>query len=221
MDIKLLGAVGSLGTVAAGSGIYLTLKDRQTPSHTISELFQQEKGWKLMTESNDSKWDEAWTRYKEDKNAWGLSTWEKNKEQAKAIEEFKTECGKRIKSKVFDSKQKEYLEVKKYCSRPKKVSELLSEDKTKTLLDKNGDADKWTAAWDQYKKDHIDKTSGGSNTYKATDEWGIQGWKDSNPPSPMPEAYKSKCEEKWNSHINPEELTEDKTFKQVRSWCTK
>ncbi|AEW45176.1 hypothetical protein MHC_01550 [Mycoplasma haemocanis str. Illinois] len=221
MNIKILWIVGSLGTIATGSGIYITLKDRQGPVHLISELFQQEKGWKLMNESNDSKWNEAWTRYKEDKNKWGLPSWGGNKEKTETIEEFKNECKKRSKVKIFDSGQKEYLEVKKYCSRPKKVSELLTEDKTKTLLDKSGDAAQWTSAWDRYKSDHIEKVSGGTTTYKESNEWGIQGWQSSKPPSPMPEEFKNKCEEKWNSHINPEELTEDKTFKQVKSWCTK
>ncbi|AEG72659.1 hypothetical protein MHF_0383 [Mycoplasma haemofelis Ohio2] len=231
MDVKMLGAVGSLGTVATGGGVYFAIKGNQSTT-PITELFKKEKGWKLMT-SDDEKWNEAWEKYRNDhKNTgvdsyrdtdkWGLSNWKTKRSESSAFEEFKKECEKRSKVEVSSTEQPEYKDVKKYCSRPKKISELLSEDTTKTLLNKSGDTGEWKAAWNKYQSHHIERTNGNTVTYKNQDTWGMQNWETKkSDANAAPEDFKNECEKKWSSYINPEKLTQDETFQQVRDWCTK
>ncbi|CBY92369.1 hypothetical protein HF1_03610 [Mycoplasma haemofelis str. Langford 1] len=229
MDIKLLGAIGSAGTVAAGGGMYLALKDKTTP---ISELFKQEKGRVLMTDDSDAKWDAAWELYRNDHKVegsttykdvdkWGISNWKDKKGESKAFKEFKDECSKRSKAQVTDTNKQEYLDVKKYCSRPKKVSELLSEDKSLTLLKKGEDAEAWNASWSKYKEAQVVSKNNNNVTYKTTDTWSMSIWNSKKTDTTAPDDYKDECGKKADSYIVPENLTEDETFKQVRSWCTK
>ncbi|AEG72667.1 hypothetical protein MHF_0391 [Mycoplasma haemofelis Ohio2] len=229
MNAKLLGAVGSLGAAATSGGMYLAFSGDKEATTSVSELFQKEKGWKLMTASDDSKWNEAWGRYKNDhksngtyldKDKWRLPNWKNKRDGSEAFLEFKQECEKRTKVAVKDTESQEYQNVKKYCARPKKVSELLTEATSKTLLDKNGDAEAWNASWDKYKQEHLVSSSGNTVAYKNPDKWGITGWGAVDTLGVL-QGYKDKCEEKWNSHIDPEKLTEDETFKEVLSSCTK
>ncbi|AEW45164.1 hypothetical protein MHC_01490 [Mycoplasma haemocanis str. Illinois] len=230
MNVKILGVIVSLGASTTG-GLYLALKKNKSTT-PITELFKKEKGWKLM-DSNDEKWNEAWERYRNDhKNTgensyrdtdkWGLSNWKDKRNESAAFEEFKRECEKRSKMKISNIEQQEYGDVKKYCSRPKKVLELLSEDTSKKLLDKNRDSEKWKEAWNKYRSYHIESTKDNTITYKNQDTWSMKNWSSKNSDAnAAPDDYKNECEKRWNSYIDPMKLTEDETFQQVRDWCTK
>ncbi|AEW45170.1 hypothetical protein MHC_01520 [Mycoplasma haemocanis str. Illinois] len=232
MDIKLLGIIGSLGAVATGGGVYLAFKEKQT-SVSISELFKQEKGVKLMTaDDDDAKWNEAWIKYRddhkitgdtnyEDEDKWGISNWKEKRSGENAFEEFKQECHKRSKVVVKDTQTQEYKDVKKYCSRPKKVSELLAEEGSKSPLDKDKDTDLWNQSWKDYKKVNAESGDGSTVKYKATDTWNIPEWASKQKEGSAPSEYKTTCETKLNSYIVPDKAFEDETFKQVVSWCTK
>ncbi|AEG72813.1 hypothetical protein MHF_0541 [Mycoplasma haemofelis Ohio2] len=229
MDAKLLGLVGALGTASAAGGTYLFMSNSKNSS-AIFELFKSEKGLKLITNDSDSQWDTAWKKYRADhlenqiykeKDLWNISNWSEKKTSESAFDEFKRECKKRFDIKVRGIDSKEYKEVKKYCSRAKTVSELLSENKSKTLLDKAGDEGGWNAAWKTYKEANIQSNTGSAITYKTTDIWQVTGWNHSSPRDTAIEGYKTKCEEKWNSYIDPDKWTSDTIFQQVESWCTK
>ncbi|AEG72663.1 hypothetical protein MHF_0387 [Mycoplasma haemofelis Ohio2] len=220
-----------MGAAATGGGIYYALSDDQS-STSISELFKSEKGLKLMTSADDPKWNEAWGNYRKDhkvgnsesykdEDKWRISNWKEKKGEGSAFEEFKKECDKRSKVKVKDTNQPEYQDVKKYCSRPKKISELLSENKGRTLLDKSGDSTLWNKSWEEYKKTNVQSKTGTAVTYKAQDTWGVEGWSSKQSLTDAPAEYKTKCETKLDSYIDPNKLTQDETFKQVVSWCTK
>ncbi|AEG72671.1 hypothetical protein MHF_0395 [Mycoplasma haemofelis Ohio2] len=229
MDVKMMGAVGSLGAAATGGGFYLAFKGNQNPI-SISELFKQEKGMKLMTEDNDAKWNEAWVRYRDDhkitdntykdEDSWGISNWKEKRSGGDAFAEFKQECEKKAKVAVQDTKSQEYQNVKKYCSRPKKISELLSEA-GRVLLDKSKDTELWNKSWSNYKLVNVESGSGTSAKYKAADTWTVTGWESKRSSDTAPEEYKTQCETKVGGYVDPEKAFEDETFKQVKSWCTK
>ncbi|CBY92888.1 hypothetical protein HF1_08800 [Mycoplasma haemofelis str. Langford 1] len=231
MDAKLLGLAGSLGTAAVGGGIYFASKD-SPKSTSISHLLESEKGLLLLSETTDAKWQEAWKRYRDahkeggsgnykTEDLWNIKDWASKQKEDSAPEEFKSECEKRAKLEVLGKDGKEYQNVKSWCTRPKKVSELLSSIGNKVLLNKDGDSGEWSKSWEEYRKHHQKQPSGSSVSYEDKDELGVSSWTTKSKETGVPTEYKTACQTKADSYIEIEKVTEDTTFKRVEKWCTK
>ncbi|AEW45534.1 hypothetical protein MHC_03370 [Mycoplasma haemocanis str. Illinois] len=220
MNPKLLGLTGALGTVAAGGSIYLTV---QASKHPISHLLVSEKGILLIKDRNDSKWNEAWKRYKDaHNNKWGIKDWNTKKSLQEAPNEFKEECEKRAARKISGTEQQEYQDVKNWCTRPKKVSELLNSEGKKVLLRQNGDDQEWNDSWTKYKEHHENKpVTGGKATYKSDNDLGVSDLSRKAGQSGVPTEYKTACQTKSELHIDESKIMEDPNFQKVKKWCTR
>ncbi|AEW45744.1 hypothetical protein MHC_04440 [Mycoplasma haemocanis str. Illinois] len=233
MDIKLVGLIGGVGAVGAG-GAYLAVSNPFKSGILISELIKSEAFIKSLTRNakDNTKWDEAWKRYKDahkvsssgseykEKDIWELSEWGQKKNGNNAFDEFKNKCEEKSKLKV-DSNSQEYKDFKNYCARPKTVSELIGEDSSTTLLSKtsNNESAAWDAAWETYRKANLQ--NGQTNVYKEQDIWGVQNWSSDKSNGSVTEHYKTKCEEKANLDIDITKGLKDSNFINVKNWCTK
>ncbi|AEG73221.1 hypothetical protein MHF_0964 [Mycoplasma haemofelis Ohio2] len=223
MDPKLLGLTGALGTAAAGGGVYWSMQSSKQP---ISNLLSSEKALLLITDYSDSKWSDAWKKYKSSNgegNKWGIRDWLTKKDSNEAPTEFKEECKKRAESKVSGKSDQEYQDIKDWCTRPKKISELLSFEGKKVLLSQTGDSEEWGKMWTSYKKHHENGTQAGNSgtTYKTPDELGVSDWTNKAKESSIPNEYKTACQTKAESHIDISKITEDPNFQKVEKWCTR
>ncbi|AEW45615.1 hypothetical protein MHC_03775 [Mycoplasma haemocanis str. Illinois] len=222
MNAKVLGLSGVLGSTAVGGGIYLSMRGTQ---ESISNLLSSEKAILPIKESSDPKWNEVWKKYKEFNggiNKWGLKDWDKQQKETNAPEEFKNACESRSLMKVSNKEQQEYKDVKEWCTRPKKVSELLNSEGKRVLLNQSEDSAEWKNLWTQYKKHHENTPkTGDSTTYKTSDELGVNNWSSKTSQEEAPEEFKNACKTKSESYIDETKITEDQTFKRVMLWCTK
>ncbi|AEG73266.1 hypothetical protein MHF_1012 [Mycoplasma haemofelis Ohio2] len=222
MDAKFLGLSGALGSAAVGGGIYWSVKGSQ---ESISNLLSSERGILLIKDDSDQKWNDAWKKYRESNNGsnkWGIKNWGEKTGSENAPGEFKRECASRSLVKVSGKEQQEYKDIKAWCTRPKKVSELLDSEGKRVLLNQSGDAGEWKDLWTKYKKHHENTPqSTGSTTYKTSNELDMAKWTEKTSQQDVPEEYKSACQTKSNSYIDETKVTEDTTFKQVVLWCTK
>ncbi|AEG73168.1 hypothetical protein HF1_08300 [Mycoplasma haemofelis str. Langford 1] len=218
MDARILGLAGSLGAVGMGGGAYWAFKDSTKP---ISSLLSTEKGLLLITQTSDEKWRDAWKNYKGSQNKWGIKDWSTKQNQDDAPEEFKEACQQKSKLKVSGKDSQEYKDIKAWCTRPKKVSELLSSEGQRVLLSQSGDEKEWGEFWKQYRERHKKQTTGSSVTYETEDELKVSNWSTSNKNDSVPNEYKTACQTQSNTYINVEQVTNDSTFKKVEKWCTK
>ncbi|AEW45735.2 hypothetical protein MHC_04395 [Mycoplasma haemocanis str. Illinois] len=231
MDMKLLGLMGGLGAVGAGGAAYVAIVNPfKEKENLTSELIKKEALVKPLTRNtgDDSKWNEAWKRYKEahkvsspentykEKDIWGLSEWSKQKGQDNAFEGFKNECESRAKLRINRESQ-EYKDFKNYCARPKTVSELIGEESGTTLLSKSGSGEEaqWNEAWKKYKASNTNATSAN------TDTWKIQDWASAKSGEVATSHYKDACEKQSNMDIDLTKGLLDTNFINVKNWCTK
>ncbi|AEW45577.1 hypothetical protein MHC_03585 [Mycoplasma haemocanis str. Illinois] len=226
MNIKLLGLAGSLGTAVVGGGVYLTIRDSSKPI-SITHLLTSERGLLLLSESNDVKWQDAWKNYRDshkengsnnyrEKDTWNIKNWSTKKGEDSVPEEFKEECKKRAKLETYGKNNKEYQNVKSWCTRPKKVSELLSSEGKKALLKGNGDEGEWGKSWEKYRAHHQKQPSSGAINYQDQDELGVSSWTTKRSETNVPNEYKTACQTKSEAYIEVEKVTEDDTFKKGR-----
>ncbi|AEW45833.1 hypothetical protein MHC_04885 [Mycoplasma haemocanis str. Illinois] len=114
-------------------------------------------------------------------------------------------------SKFLFSKPKETPTKRKSFS----VSELLSKDKTKTLLKTSLGKDHadWKTAWKAY----VEKNA--SNSAEGSDPLKISGWatKKSTPDS-VPEEFLNRCDEESKKTVSS---VSDAVYLTVSTWCTK
>ncbi|AEG73173.1 hypothetical protein HF1_08360 [Mycoplasma haemofelis str. Langford 1] len=220
MDPKLLGLTGALGTAAAGGGIYWSV---QASKQSISSLLASERGVLLIKDRSDSTWNDAWKKYKDSSgNKWGIKDWSAKQSLQDAPDEFKEECEKRASEKVSSVERQEYKDVRNWCTRPKKVVELLNSEGKKVLLSQTGDDKEWNDSWTKYKKHHENKPASGSQvTYKSDDELGVSSFSNKTTQDNAPTEYKTACQTKSELHIDETKITEDPNFQKVEKWCTK
>ncbi|AEG73260.1 hypothetical protein MHF_1006 [Mycoplasma haemofelis Ohio2] len=229
MDTKALGLLSSLGAAATGGGIYWAVKDSTKP---ISQLLSSEKALLLITHDSDEKWDAAWKNYRDahkeggdtnykDHDKWGIKGWENKRTVDTAPPEFKEECRRQSQLEVYGKDDQKYKDVKAWCTRPKKISELLSWEGERVLLNETGDEEAWGKSWGEYRKRHEKSRQDSSVTYEDSDELSVNQWQTKRSEEQVPQEYKQSCKTKSGEYINIEQATEDPTFAKVKKWCTK
>ncbi|AEW45530.1 hypothetical protein MHC_03350 [Mycoplasma haemocanis str. Illinois] len=229
MDLKVVGLVGSVGAAGIGGGVYWSLKDSLKP---ISSLLSTEKGLLPITQNSDEKWKDAWKSYRDSQkeegsqnyksqDKWNIKDWSTKKGQDDAPEEFKAACQQKFKLEVSGKDSQEYKDVEAWCTRPKKISELLTSEGQRVLLNNSGDEKEWKESWTEYRKAHQKQPTGSSVTYETNDELGVSNWSTSSKNDSVPNEYKTACQTKSNEYVNIKQVTEDSTFKKVEKWCTK
>ncbi|CBY92927.1 hypothetical protein HF1_09190 [Mycoplasma haemofelis str. Langford 1] len=208
--LPMMAGVAGLSSCAAGLGIYLNSDNRDT----VSSLLEKEPAHVLLSsEDGDSLWNEAWKKYRDsnkDKelDSWKIKNFSANSKSETAIEGLKEACTSRYEDKVDGVKDFRYVNVKSWCTRPKKIFELLAAEKGIILLSKEASNSKaWSDAWADYKKEQ-----------NGTDTWKLSNWSSEKGKSEAPDSFKEKC--KTQSEMNVNKGKEDELYVQVKRWCT-
>ncbi|AEW45610.1 hypothetical protein MHC_03750 [Mycoplasma haemocanis str. Illinois] len=229
MHVKTLILFGSLGATATGGGIYLAIKDSPKP---ISELLSSEAGLLPITNDLDEKWNAAWKNYRDshkesgsmtykNRDRWNINGWETKKSEDVAPKEFKEACKSQSQSKVYSKNDQKYKDVKSWCTRPKKIRELLNWEGKRILLDATGDGEMWGKSWGEYRKHHEKSRQASSITYEDSDVLSVAQWQNKRSQEQVPQEYKDACKTKSEEYINMDQVTNDPVFSKVKRWCTK
>ncbi|CBY92866.1 hypothetical protein HF1_08580 [Mycoplasma haemofelis str. Langford 1] len=230
MNKRVLTGVGAgmTATVAGVGGLYMyqsegdSHEEPKTLTTSISQLFQQSKNKVLLTKSSTGEeWNRAWGRYKlshQDKTSdeWGIPDFSKNQGSYDALPEFQDACTSRHSLEIESTEDINYKRVEDWCTRPKKIAELLGDEEGIELIPETGADSDWTSSWGKYRESQ--KASNGSS-YKETDDWGISSWKEDKDKETLSNGFKSKCLD--NSKQDIDKGSEDKLYQQVKSWCTR
>ncbi|AEG73230.1 hypothetical protein MHF_0975 [Mycoplasma haemofelis Ohio2] len=225
MSKAMLAGLGAAGTGVGGLCVYqLSGSDESTKEITISisDLFKASQNKVLLTKTSDaSDWNKAWVKYRDankerEADEWNISGFSGKKTEANAFQEFKDACEGKYSIKVRGAGDSSYRRVDDWCTRPKKISELLESEGGIELIPSDNANDDWTASWKKYREAH--KESQGNN-YKTSDTWTITSWSTDKDNESLSTNFKTKCLEQVKQDVI--EGKEDKLYGEVKNWCTR
>ncbi|AEG72812.1 hypothetical protein MHF_0540 [Mycoplasma haemofelis Ohio2] len=198
------------GTAAAGGYAW-----HSSQLSKLSDLIASDSEVTQLTmESSTEDWKDAWKEYKTKNNLWKLSDYETHKSEDTAPQSFKNLCLSKSHEKVKGTKNDDFQNFKKWCSRNFTISELMQQQGI-TLLNKQSAEGDWKPAWKKYKDNPLNKQS---SSTAAKDVWETSDWTSQNSQDSPSEQFKTKCEEKSKIKV----VNRDhETYKQVLDWCTK
>ncbi|OAL10599.1 hypothetical protein A6V39_00845 [Candidatus Mycoplasma haematobovis] len=198
------GVAGVAGIVAHSKGLF-------NSNTQISELLEQENKYALLPANSgeyEAEWDAAWKRYADNSNntpskkdKWNIPA-EEGLSAEKASQTFKNVCQQKATEKVKARTDQKYIDITNYCSRPKKLSEVLNKEGIE-LLATTGKEVEWKAKFNSYKTSN--NQIPGATSASATDE----------------EQHFTKLREgcKVASDIKTTDNNYSKTYAAVKEWC--
>ncbi|CBY92313.1 hypothetical protein HF1_03050 [Mycoplasma haemofelis str. Langford 1] len=219
-----LGAASATATGAAYAGGLFNKNSKEELVSTLLKIFHPQKRLITASERSDSKWKEAWKKYKKDNEAkksgedsWSLKGWTKpdaskvNSDEA-APDYFVRECKSRSSQKTSGTSSDLYQNVLKYCTRDTLVSDLISEyGKGKKLLTTSSSEGDWKEVWKLYRDQN-------KANNKSVDDWKFSDWGAKKEGDTLPTDYQKKCSEK---SLEPAFEIGDVKYLNVLTWCSK
>ncbi|AEW45547.1 hypothetical protein MHC_03435 [Mycoplasma haemocanis str. Illinois] len=216
----------SAGCVGAGGyciyRFHNSHENRTELTTSVSELFKKSRNKVLLTSSSTvEEWNSAWIRYRDANktqvsDVWNISGFSSKTTESNAFQEFKNTCESKYSLRVKGTEDINYKRIQDWCTRPKKIKELLMDEKEVEFIPENGADSDWKASWNTYREAH--KESNGTS-YKATDTWTLTNWSNDKGNDTLSTNFKSKCLEQAKKDIVNGK--EDELYTQVKSWCTR
>ncbi|AEW45588.2 hypothetical protein MHC_03640 [Mycoplasma haemocanis str. Illinois] len=225
MSKAMLIGLGAAGTGIGGICVYQwSGSDESTKEITISisDLFKSSQNKVLLTKTSDAgDWNKAWIKYRDankdrEEDEWNIVGFSGKKTEDSAFQEFKNACESKYLIKVKEVGDSNYRRVADWCTRPKKISELLESENGRELIPSDNANDDWTASWKKYREAHKE---GSTSSYKSSDTWSIGSWNTDKNSESLSTNFKAKCLE--NAKKDVVTGKEDKLYGEVKDWCTR
>ncbi|CBY92813.1 hypothetical protein HF1_08050 [Mycoplasma haemofelis str. Langford 1] len=220
----ILSGTGIATACVSGFCLYQLSGSKEEPEEvkdlttSISSLFQRSPNKVLLTpSSSEEDWNRAWSNYKNahqdtSSDEWKIPNFENQKSTYNVLPAFKDACTGRYSMRAESEEDITYQRISQWCTRAKKVSELLKDEEGIELIPENGDDRYWTTSWIKYRDFH-------KSSSNAKDTWEIDSWEADSKSDNLSDSFKTKCLLQAKQDIVNGK--EDQLYQQVKNWCTK